>query len=218
MVSSTNCCDVWTVHLFLRKPDGSFAPRREVKYTRGDIDLALTALFRSHHRPHLLDWGGDGRSDLVISHPLSWKLDVGAGPLGGKHEVEVRPFELPTIPGVDVKKYPGVNPQHFEFTDWDGDGSFDLLMAACRLKTPDKGPWLYDVYWFRNTARRGVPRFDPPVKLLSIPEPWEVNGMAVVPRGRAGHQDLVVSLTKNWDRKPDRGWTCDAQLWLYRRG
>jgi hypothetical protein len=208
-VSSTNCCDVWTVHLFRRTADGTFAPRREVKYARPGVDPLLQLAERSRHRPHPLDWDRDGRTDLVLTHPLRWYVEVGAGPLGGKDQVEVTRFDLP--------KVPGVHPHHSDIAHADGDGPFDLLMAACHLKTPDKGPWLYDVYWFRNAARRGGPRFEAPVKLLSVPEPWEFNGFAVVPRGRPGRQDLVVGLTRNWDRKPDTGWTVDSQLWLYRR-
>jgi hypothetical protein len=213
MVSGSNCCAPSTVHLFLRTADGTFAARRDVRFVRTDIDPAtrpvIKVFAKGHSRPHLLDFDRDGRTDLVHGGPPSWKLLVGAGPLAGKSEVELKSFPLPEIPGS--------HPQHFEFADWDGDGLFDLLMTVAHLKTPDKGPWLYDVYWLRNTSARGEPRFDPPARLFSIPEPWELNGIAVVPRDGGGRQDIVVSLARYWQRKPAGGWTYDSQLWLYRR-
>jgi hypothetical protein len=210
-VSDSNCCAPYTVHLFPRKADGTFAPRRDVTIVPPDeLPQAVKVFARGHSRPHLIDWDRDGRTDLVSGTVRGWTLHVGAGPLAGKDEVPVRPFPVPEVAGA--------HPLHVAFADWDGDGSFDLLTLACRLKDPQKGPWLYDIYWSRNAAARGVPRFGPPARVLSVPEPWEVNGFAVLDRGRAGRQDLVVSLTRGWDRKPDGGWTCHAQLWLYRRG
>jgi hypothetical protein len=169
---------------------------------------------RGHNRPHLLDWNRDGQTDLVIDdhpYPRIWSLQVGAGPLGGKSEVEVKSFPLPELPGR--------RPYDFEFADWDGDGLFDVLMAGAYLEDKKKGPWLYDLYWFRNTSRRGEPRFEKPVRLLTAPAQspeWQYTGYAVVDRGQAGRQDLVVSVHKSWNKDGD--WTQTGRLWLFRRG
>jgi hypothetical protein len=168
--------------------------------------------FRGHSRPHLLDWNRDGHTDLVLDDPRSWKLNVSPGPLKGRSEVEVKPFPLPELPDR--------TPYHIEFTDWDGDGLFDVLLAGSYLKS-ENGPWLYDIYWCRNTARRGEPKFEPPVRLLAAPAQaggWQFDGYAVLDRGRNGRPDIVVSVSKDWDRKPEGGWTNDSRLWLYRRG
>jgi hypothetical protein len=170
---------------------------------------------RGHNRPHLLDWNRDGRTDLVLEDSYLreawWDLQVGVGPLRGKTEVEVEPFRLPALPDRD--------PDDFEFADWDGDGLYDVLMAGAYLEDQKNGPWLYDIYWFRNTSRRGKPRFEPPVRLLTAPvqsPEWQYTGYAVVDRGRAGRQDLVVSVHKGWDNKGGR-WTQTGRLWLFRR-
>src|SRR5262249_34344785 len=105
-----------------------------------------------------------------------------------------------------------------EFADWDGDGALDVLMAGAYLKDPKLGPWLYDIYWLRNTSRRGEPTFEPPVRLLTAPAQspeGQYTGYAVVDRGPAGPQALVVSVDK-------RGWrdgklTQAGRLWLFRR-
>lgn len=169
---------------------------------------------RGHNRPHLLDWNRDGRSDLVFEDSYyresRWHLHVGAGPLRGKAEVEVKPFPLQDVPDR--------TPYDFEFADWDGDGLSDVLVAGAYLADKQKGPWLYDLYWFRNTSRRGEPRFEPPVRLLTAPAQsaeWQYTGYALVDRGRAERPDLVVSVHRSWD-KGDR-WTQSGQLWLFRR-
>jgi hypothetical protein len=170
-----------------------------------------SVLLRGHSRPHLLDWDRDGRIDLVDGGPLSWKLQVGAGPLGGKSEVELKPFPLPELP--DRK------PHDFQFADWDGDGMFDVLFADAYMN-PEKTRWLYDIYWCRNTSRRGEPRFEPPARLLAAPaqsDRWEYDGYAILNRGQAGRQDLVVSVSKDWKRKPEGGYTNKSQLVLFRR-
>lgn len=212
-MSSSNCCDPWGFHVFLRKADGNFAPRQSLKFARLDLPARDREFrMRGHNRPHLFDWDRDGRTDLVIEDgPQSWNLYVGAGPLRGKTEVEVKPFTLTELPDR--------NPYDFEFTDWDGDGSFDVLLAGAYLESKT-GPWRYDLYWCRNTSARGEPKFEPPVRLLAAPAQsgeWQYGGYAVVDRGRAGHQDLVVSVNKNWNRNPKGGWTNDSHLVLYRR-
>jgi hypothetical protein len=215
-VSSSNCCDPWGFHLFRRKADGTFAPRRKVTFARLDLtpaEVQLRGLIgRGHCRPHLLDWDRDGRTDLVLEDgPMSWKLHVGVGPLRGKSEVAVKPFPMPELP--DRKPY------DFEFADWDGDGRLDVLVAGAYL-AGKSGPWLYDIYWYRNTSRPGEPTFDPPVRLLAAPAQsagWQYEGYAVADRGRSDRPDLVVSVSRNWRRGPDGGWAGDSRLVLFRR-
>jgi hypothetical protein len=168
-------------------------------------------VMNGHSRPHLFDWNRDGQTDLVLADSLSWNLQVGDGPLEGKSEVMVKPFPLAGLPDR--------TPHDFQFADWDGDGLFDVLFISGYLN-PERTRWLYDIYWCRNTSRKGEPRFEAPVRLFTAPSQsagWEYADYAIVDRGRAGCQDLVVSACKDWKRKPKGGWTNKSQLVLYRR-
>jgi len=200
------------VHLFLRTSEGNFAARQAISFVRLDMTREHRKfVMRGHSRPHLIDWNGDGKTDLVLADSLSWNLQVGAGPLVGKTEVEVSPFA--------VDQLPERNPYDYQFCDWDGDGRLDLLFAAAYLNDL-KTQWLYDIYWCRNASRDKQPRFERPVKLLPVPaqtEGWHYDAFAPVDRGSAGRQDLVVSVSKDWNRKTKGGWTNKSELVLYRR-
>jgi hypothetical protein len=214
------------VHLFLRKKDGTFAARQDVrlKWPAPDRSGPFSGFGRAVTNPHLLDWNRDGHTDLVIGyteggwHDTQWTLYVGAGPLAGKTEVEVKPFALPKIPDA--------NAVYFGFADWDGDGRFDLLAAARYQKgsdglylvpqKPTNEPVSYGIYWFRNRAAKGKPVFAPASRLLTIPAPWALDAFAVVDRGQDGRLDLVVSVSNNLRPKDDY-FAVDSQLWLYRR-
>jgi hypothetical protein len=216
------------LHLFLRKKDGSFADRQEVrlKWAGPDRSGPFGGFGRAVTNPHLLDWNRDGHTDLVIGyteggwHDTQWTLYVATGPLAGKTEVAVKPFALP--------KVPDANAVYFGFVDWDGDGRIDLLAAARYQKGSDAArqvpqertdePVSYAIYWFRNTTAEGEPVFAPASRLLTIPAPWELDGFAVVDRGQGGRLDLVVSVSKNIRHNPKHGYfDVDSQLWLYRR-
>ena len=171
--------------------------------------------------PHLLDWNRDGHTDLVVGyteggwHDTQWTLYVGAGPLAGKTEVEIKPFALP--------KVPDANAVYFGFTD----RHLDLLAAvryqkgsddARRTQQANHEPISYGIYWFRNTTKKGEPRFAAASPLLTIPAPWELDGFAVVDQGHDGPRELVVSVSKNIRHNPKHGYfDVDSQLWLYRR-
>jgi hypothetical protein len=210
LVSGSNCCNPEVVHLFLRKKDGSFAARQEVRFKF----LRPEQLFaRAVTNPHLLDWDRDGHTDLVVGHsegwtPGEWTLYVSRGPLAGKTELAAKPFALPAVP--DAK------PVYFGFADWDGDGNFDLL-AAVRCQKEPEGPVSYGIYWFRNMAARGEPKFAAPSQLLTIPAPWELDAFSLVDRGQDGRLDLVVSVSKNLHlNRKDGRFHVESQLWLYR--
>jgi hypothetical protein len=208
------------VHLFLRKKDGSFAARQEVRFKLpGNHGLLGDA--RAVTNPHLIDWNRDGHTDLVVGHSEGWfdglwTLYVCAGPLAEKTEITAKAFNLPKIPDA--------RPVYFGFADWDGDGSFDLLVAVRYQKGSDSNnvkrgePVSHAIYWFRNTTAKGEPKFAPPIRLLTIPAPWELNGFSVVDRGQEGCLDLVVSVNKNlYTDWTDGTFHVESQLWRYRR-
>jgi len=202
LISGSNCCEPETLHLFLRKANGTFAARQEIKFAWPDP--VPFAFHRANNRPWLLDWDRDGRTDLVI--PASFRAFVSSGPLARKTELAVRSIDLPIVDGD--------NPLAFSFADWDGDGVFDLLVGGQFREVKD-GPWRYRVSWYRNTSTKGEPAFAKARVLLTIPAEWELNAFAVVDHNRDGRADLVVSATKDWTRKKDVGWTCTSQLLLY---
>lgn len=221
-MSGSNCCRNDLVHLFLRKKDGSFSAREEVRLKwPGGSPFGL--LGRAVTNPHLLDWDRDGHTDLVVAYTdCGWHetLYVGAGPLGGKSEVAVKPFALPKVPDAE--------PVYFGFADWDGDGSFDLLAAVRYQKGSDAvrldpqkrtdGTVSYGIYWFRNIAAKGEPKFAAASRLLTIPGPWELDGFTIAEGGTGGQLDIVVSVSKNLRPNPEDGYfSVDSQLWLYRR-
>src|SRR5262245_59000199 len=201
------------VHLFLRKKDGSFAAREEVRFKlpggRGLLGYA-----RAVTNPHLIDWNRDGHTDLVVGHSEGWAeglwtLYVCGGPLAGKSELTAKAFDLPKIPDA--------RPVYFGFADWDGDGSFDLLVAVRVDPLKRSEPVSQAIYWFRNTTTKGEPKFAPPIRLLTIPVPWEVDAFTMLP-GRASRLDLVVSVSNNLYMDWVNGnFYVESQLWRYRR-
>ncbi len=133
LVSGSNCCDPETIHLFLRRADGGFAARQEVKFDRPGLSPIERRLSRGRSRPHLLDWNRDGHTDLVIAYRGGRRLLMSEGPLASKTEVAVKSFAPPAVPEA-------ANPLEFRFADWDDDGQFDLLVASLYGEAKD-GPW-----------------------------------------------------------------------------
>jgi hypothetical protein len=213
------------VHLFLRKKDGPFAARQDIRFKLPGLDRGFLGFARAVTNPHLIDWDRDGQTDLVVGHSEGWAggewtLYVCVGPLAGKAELPAKAFALPAIPDA--------RPVYFAFADWDMDGNFDVLAAVQYQKgidavrqhpgTRTDEPVSYAIYWFRNTAAKGEPKFAAPVRLLTIPEPWQLDAFTVVDRGYNGQLDLVVSVSKNLRHNPKHGYfDVDSQLWLYRR-
>jgi hypothetical protein len=230
LVSGSNCCRPDRIHLFLRNKDGSFAARRDLRLklplkisglAPGELGLA-----RAVTNPHLIDWDGDGHDDLVVAHTAGWigcqwTLYVFAGPLAGKMELTARDVTLPRVPDAE--------PVYFGFADWDGDGRFDLLVAVRYQKGSDavRGspvkrtdePVSYAIYWYRNLAAKGEPKFAAANPLVTIPAPWELDAFTVVDRGQGGRLDLMVSVSKNIRHSTKHYYfDVDSQLWLYRFG
>ena len=69
----------------------------------------------------------------------------------------------------------------------------------------------------RNTAPTGKPAFAPAQLLVDIPQPWEARGFSPVDWDQDGDQDVVVNVSRDWERTGG-AWTCESRLWLYRRG
>jgi hypothetical protein len=204
LVSGSNCCDPGGIHLFLRRADGSFAERAEIRFA----ELKPDEWAHGRTRPHLVDWDRDSHTDLAITYPGRWTVEVALGPLADKKDLAFKPTDLPQIRGA--------SPVHFSFADWDGDGRLDLLVGVAKGVDGSGRP---SVYWFRNTSDTGPPKFAKAEHLLDIPEPWQLHALTTVDWGGEGHLSLVVSVSKGWKLgEGGRGWWPEAsELWLYRR-
>jgi hypothetical protein len=203
LVSGSNCCDPGGIHLFLRRADGSFAERARVCVAKPIFKFATGVT-----RPHLVDWDGDGHTDLVVGYRGSWTLQVGLGPLADKKVFALKPTDLPPIRGA--------KPIHFSFADWDGDGRVDLLVGVDKWV---EGAERYSIYWFRNMSDSGPPKFAEASHLLDIPESWHLHALTTVDWGGDGWPSLVVSVSKGSKLgEGGRGWwPVASELWLYRR-
>jgi hypothetical protein len=146
-----------------------------------------------------------------VGEPWEWALFVARGPLDPDRVIELQRVPLPEPSGVAW-----AHPHYFQFADWDGDGSTDLLIGAQLAERKD-GDLRWAVYWLRNTVHRGEPKYAPPVKLIDIPTPWDLDGIAVDDSAGPGRQHLVASVSKDWQRKADGNWSIVSQLWRYRR-
>jgi hypothetical protein len=146
-----------------------------------------------------------------VGEPWEWALFIARGPLNPDKVIEVKRLPLPEPSGLAW-----AHTHFFQFADWDGDGSTDLLIGA-QLGERNNGDWRWAVYWLRNTVHRGEPRYAPPVKLIDIPTPWDLDGIAVDDSLGPGRQHLVVSVSKDWKRNADGEWSIVSRLWRYRR-
>src|SRR5262249_24705098 len=142
LFSGSNCCDPYRIHLFLRRENGSFAERAEVRFK----EPQPSKFARGKSRPYLVDWDRDGHTDLVIGCLGSWTFEVGLGPLADKKNIAFQSTNPANLPPIE-----GASPIHFLFADWDRDGRMDLLVGVDRGVAVDRPPRRYSVYWYRNT-------------------------------------------------------------------
>ena len=189
------------------------------------------------NRPYLVDWRGDGHTDLVIGYPghspywngrpyqaHRWTLFAGAGPRAEKEVLTLKKFDLaPALKRLELPPILGGLPAAFAFADWDGDGRVDLLVgvqwdAAPRYNPKGSYPYRPDhfsVYWFRNTSDKGPPRFAEASHMLDVPYPWQLHALTAVSRERDAPPSVVVSVSKSKEGKIHGGLEA-SELWLYR--
>src|SRR4029079_3232166 len=95
---------------------------------------------------------------------------------------------------VDPPQLPAGQHLDLAFADWDGAGRCDLL-ALVQYPERKAGPWVYGIFWFRNTAANGEPVFASPQRLLTLPAPWELTAFTALESGKSGRPALAVVAT-----------------------
>lgn len=207
LVSGSHCCDPLGFHVFLRKPDGTFAPRKHFKAAFADpkaLAEDIQVRIQARTRVFVTDWNRDGKPDLLMSWDYrSDKLFVALGPFDPT-ATEVGGFKR--VP-LDADRALTTNPV---VVDWDRDGRPDLLVGT----TGGDGP---GVYWFRNTADKGEPRLAAGVRVIPAPPDTSarLHGLAVADWDGDGWPDLVVS--RSFAEKTGEEWRHHYAVEVYRR-
>jgi hypothetical protein len=169
------------------------------------------------------DWDGDGSVHLLVAVKASGRRKgpcSSARSLATKATVRRRVAELARVRAGQARK--------------SGDfGYWGLSTCRSPKHLEEQGTPPSAIYWSRNTATKGEPKFAAGSLLLSIPAPRRIvtasngttvfraiplhlNAFSIVDWGHDGRLDIVVALTKIRPRK-EGGSYVDGQLWLYRR-
>ena len=174
LLSGSNCCDPYGLHLFRRRTDGSFEPRRHlaVDVPRGDYEIPT-----HRSRPFVTDWDGDGLADLLLSQwherevgRISWFRNVGRP--GQPRYEEGRTL----VPGTERPPYNS----GFCVIDWDGDRQPDLLMARIEFRQDPSKPTGWDVHGRLWLYPHGVGDRPDDADSLGERRPVEVEGKPLI--------------------------------------
>ena len=200
LISGSNCCDPYGLHLFRRRPDGSFAPRRhlEVEIPREDRETPT-----HQSRPSVTDWDGDGRPDLLFTTTKAACLYVGTRWPVGDEPMQMSHVELPGPTALVTG--------NIAVADWDGDGVTDVVL----------GRWYPEAFgridWFRNVGFPGAPQLEEGRMLVpgTAVSPFN-SGFCVTDWDGDDRLDLILArCERRQDPAKPRGWDIRGQLWLY---
>jgi FG-GAP-like repeat len=200
LLSGSNCCDCYALHLFRRQPDGSFSPRRRLEV---DIPPADREPPTHRSRPFVTDWDGDGRPDLLFTTTKASCLYVGTQWPSDDTPMPLRRVELPGPSRMITS--------NIAVADWDGDGMPDLIL----------GQWCTQEFsrisWFHNVGRPGEPKYEAARTLVAGTEHSPFNsGFCVTDWDGDGRLDLLVArCVQRQDRTKPKGWDIRGSLWVY---
>jgi hypothetical protein len=200
LISGSTSNDRAAFHVFRRKKDGSWAPRRRFEVTPEDKvgNLVGTTFLTA------ADWNGDGVPDLLIGGALGNGILVALGPfkenkpIALSHEIDFTPkgFVL-----------------DFAVADWDRDGKPDLLV---RQVVQDGGA-KHGIYWYKNLGGAGLPKLAEGKLLVEIPGDNVGGGFCVADWNGDGWPDLIVTRDVYSPATPDGKQDCRGTVWLYLR-
>jgi hypothetical protein len=218
LISGTPCCQhPPRFHVFLRRKDGSFAPRREVilDYPKDRYDITELPEGGLQSRVAVTDWNGDGIPDVLIGGNTA-VLGVAYGPLGGK---DVLTVERVWPKGKEPFRLMTTNPCA---ADWDGDGLPDLIVGGYTESRPAFPPEdsrkSRGLYWLRNIGTKREPKFAEPKLLIADEDRWsDITGICVADWNGDGRPDLIVSRHETYRVGEGSYSTRTHHVWVYLR-
>jgi len=193
LISGSNCCDPNGFIVFLRKQDGSWEPRRELKVT-GPSGVPLNFMVGSFVTA--ADWNGDGVPDLLWRGPKEIRVALGPitcdGPISLQHRLDIGyhlAHELSQI-------------ADFAVADWDRDGNLDLLVRARDVGEHWEG---WEIAWYRNLEGPGLTRLATGKPLLRVQSTGLADGFCVCDWNADGLPDLMVTRCERLPSTGERG-------------
>jgi FG-GAP-like repeat len=200
LLSGSNCCDPYGLHIFRRRRDGSFEPRRHL-----EVDVPAEDRESPTHQSRLCvtDWDGDGQPDLLFTTTKASCLYVGTRRPDGDEPMRVRRVDLPGPPCLITG--------NLAVADWDSDGLADLVLGQWHTREFGR------ISWFRNVGRPGEPRFEEGRALVPGTEgPPYNSGFCVMDWDGDGRLDLLLArVEQRQDPSRPNGWDIRGRLWLY---
>lgn len=177
--------------MFLRKQDGSWEPRRELKVTLPSGAEASFLMVRSFVTA--ADWNGDGVPDLLWRSPHEIRVAPGPirydGPISLAHKLSLGSslaHELSFI-------------ADFAVADWDRDGKPDVLVRTGDLQES------WEIAWHRNLGERGLTRIAEGKPLLRVRASGATDGFCVCDWNADGRPDLMVTRCESVPGTGERG-------------
>jgi FG-GAP-like repeat len=200
LLSGSNCCDPYGLHLFRRRTDGSFEPRRHLKV---DVPMDDREIPTHQSRPFVTDWDSDGRPDLLFMTTKTTCPYVGTLWPDDDEPMPLRRIDLPG----PLCRMTG----NLAVADWDGDGLADLLLGQWHEREFGR------ISWFRNVGRPGQPRYEEGRTLVPGTEgPPYNSGFCVTDWDGDRQLDLLVARVEyNQGPSKPNGWVVRGRLWLY---
>ncbi len=218
LISGSPCCQrPPRFHVFLRRKDGTFGPRRQVilDYPKERYEVVELPYMGLQSRVAVADLNGDGVPDVLIGGNTS-VLGVAYGPLAGKDVLTVaRVWPRGKEPLQPMTTNPCV-------ADWDGNGLPDLIVGgytqARRSYPAEDSAKNRGIYWLRNIGTKREPRFAEPKLLIADEDPWsEITGICVADWNGDGWLDLIVSRHETYRVGEGSYASRKHHIWVYLR-
>ena len=200
LITGSNSGDCAAFHLFRRKEDGSWAPRRRIEVTPSSkVQNIQSPAFVT-----AADWNGDGVPDLLMAAGLGSGILVALGPFKDNEPIALT-HEIDFAPKGFV--------MDFAVADWDRDGKPDLLVRQEFLNGNGK----YGIYWYRNLGGAGLPKLAEGKLLVELPSGSVLGGFCVCDWNGDGWPDLIVTRDFLNPATPDGKQDWRGTVWVYLR-
>ena len=193
LISGSNCCDPNGLIAFLRKQDGSWEPRREIKVMLPGGALPNFLMARSFVTA--ADWNGDGVPDLLWMRPKEIRVALGPitceGPISLTHRLNIGYSLAHELSGI----------ADFAVADWDHDGKLDVLVRARDVGERWEG---WEITCYRNVGGPGLTRLAAGKSLLRVQSTGYADGFCVCDWNADGRPDLMVTRCERLPRTAER--------------